>query len=161
MNQPAILATLCYLKKDGKTLMLHRVKKKNDVHEGKWNGLGGKLEPGETPEECVVREVREESGLELRTPRLRGIITFPGFDGERDWYVYVFTGADFAGELIDSPEGRLAWIPDGEVLGLPLWEGDKIFLKWLDQDRFFSGKFVYKNGVLRDHGVVFYPPVAP
>ncbi len=151
-----ILATLCYLKKDGKTLMLHRVKKKNDIHVGKWNGLGGKLEDGETPEECVVREVREESGLALRSPRLRGIITFPGFDGEHDWYVYVFSGTDFEGDLIDSDEGHLKWIPDGEVPGLPLWEGDRIFLKWLEGDRFFSGKFVYKKGVLKSHDVVFY-----
>jgi 8-oxo-dGTP diphosphatase len=151
-----ILATLCYLKRDGKTLMLHRVKKKNDIHEGKWNGLGGKIESGETPEECIVREVKEESGLTLRNPSLRGIITFPGFDGERDWYVYVFIGTDFDGELIDSNEGRLAWIPDAGVPALPLWEGDRIFLKWLEQDRFFSGKFVYKQGVLKSHGVVFH-----
>lgn len=157
MNQPArILATLCYLHKDGKTLMLHRVKKKNDIHEGKWNGLGGKLEPGETPEECVIREVREESGLVLRAPRLRGLLTFPGFDGENDWYVYLYTGTDFEGKLIDSPEGRLEWIADGKVLDLPLWEGDKIFLQWLERPEFFSGKFVYRQGKLESHGVVFY-----
>jgi 8-oxo-dGTP diphosphatase len=151
-----ILATLCYLQKDGKTLMLHRIKKKNDIHEGKWNGLGGKVESGESPEECVIREVREESGLILEAPRLRGILTFPGFDGERDWYVYLFTGTDFHGDLIDSDEGRLEWIASGKVLDLPLWEGDRIFLKWLDQSRFFSGKFVYKSGKLASHGVVFH-----
>jgi 8-oxo-dGTP diphosphatase len=157
MNQPArILATLCYLRKDGKTLMLHRVKKKNDIHEGKWNGLGGKLESGETPEECAVREVREESGLVLRNPLLRGLLTFPGFDGEHDWYVYVFTGTEFEGSLIDSPEGRLEWVADGKLLDLPLWEGDKVFLGWLDRPEFFSGKFVYERGVLKSHSVAFY-----
>ncbi len=150
------LTTLCYLRRGGKTLMLHRVKKKNDVHEGKWNGLGGKMEPGETPEECVIREVREESGLVLRNPALRGVLTFPGFADEEDWYVFLFTGTDFEGELIESPEGHLQWVPNEEVPSLPLWEGDKIFLPWLEQPKFFSGKFVYKKGVLESHGVVFY-----
>lgn len=76
------LATLCYIKKDGKTLMLHRIKKKNDMHEGKWNGLGGKFEPGETPEDCVIREIEEESGLNIIKPRLRGLLTFPEFGGK-------------------------------------------------------------------------------
>jgi 8-oxo-dGTP diphosphatase len=150
------LTTLCYLRRGGKTLMLHRVKKKNDVHEGKWNGLGGKMEPGETPEECDIREVREESGLVLRNPALRGVLTFPGFADEEDWYVFLFTGTDFEGELIESPEGHLQWVPNEEVPSLPLWEGDKIFLPWLEQPKFFSGKFVYKKGVLESHGVVFY-----
>ena len=153
------LATLCYVKKDGKTLMLHRVKRKNDIHQGKWNGLGGKLEPGETPEECVLREVMEESGLTLKDVRLRGLLTFPGFDGEHDWYVYVFSGSDFEGKLIDSPEGHLEWIPDENLLELPLWEGDRIFLKWLEADRFFSGKFLYKSGRLVSHSAVFYDPL--
>ena len=137
-------------------MMLHRVKKKNDVHEGKWNGLGGKMELGETPEECVIREVREESGLVLRNPALRGVLTFPGFADEEDWYVFLFTGADFEGDLIESAEGHLKWVPDDDVPRLPLWEGDKIFLKWLEQPKFFSGKFVYKKGVLKNHDVVFY-----
>jgi 8-oxo-dGTP diphosphatase len=150
------LATLCYVKRNGKTLMLHRVKKENDMHEGKWNGLGGKLEPGETPEECVIREVEEESGLRLRRPRLHGIITFPSFDGVDDWYTYLFTATQFDGELIDSPEGKLAWIDDADLLDLYLWPGDRIFIPWLQQDRFFSAKFVYENKELRRHEVVFY-----
>ena len=93
------LATLVYVQRNGQTLMLHRVKKQNDMHQGKWNGLGGKLEPGETPEECAVREVREESGLVARNPRLRGILTFPAFAKEEDWYVYLFTIHDFEGDL--------------------------------------------------------------
>ena len=150
------LGTLIYLKRDRKTLMLHRVKKEQDFHEGKWNGLGGKLEPGETPEECAIREVKEESGLDLKNPRLRGIITFPMFDQVDDWYVYLFTGSDFSGELIDSPEGNLDWIDDDKVLDLNLWEGDYTFLKWLDQDQFFSAKFTYENKQLIDHSVVFH-----
>lgn len=150
------LATLCYVKRDGQTLMLHRIKKENDMHAGKWNGLGGKLEPGETPEECVVREVAEESGLRLRDPHLRGMITFPAFAGDDDWYTFVYTATRFEGELIESPEGVLAWVPDADLLALALWPGDRIFLPWLQQDAFFSAKFVYKEDDLVRYNVVFY-----
>lgn len=152
------LATLCYVKQDGKTLMLHRIKKENDMHAGKWNGLGGKLEPGETPEECAVREIQEESGLQVRSLRLHGIITFPAFDGVDDWYTYLFTASDFQGSLIDSPEGVLAWIDDRELLSLNLWPGDRIFLPWLERPGFFSAKFIYQAGQLIRHHVVFYLP---
>lgn len=184
-----ILATLCYVKCGGKTLMLHRNKRENDFHDGRWNGLGGKMELHETPEECVIREVREESGLVIRDPHLRGILTFPEFSpdqdcpsatlkekaflkgsagtavsfnpkslsGADDWYVYVFTADQFEGELIDSDEGTLEWIPDEKLAKLHLWEGDPIFLKWLEEGRFFSGKFVYRNQKLIEHSVVFYP----
>jgi 8-oxo-dGTP diphosphatase len=150
------LATLCYVRRDGKTLMVHRIKKPNDMHQGKWNGLGGKLEPGETPEECAIREIFEESGLRIRDPQLKGLLTFPAFAKEEDWYAFVFVVTDFAGELIDSPEGVLAWVDDSELLGLDLWEGDRYFMPWLDQAGFFSAKFVYKDGVFVDHDVVFY-----
>jgi 8-oxo-dGTP diphosphatase len=150
------IGTLCYIKHSDKTLILHRVKKENDMHEGKWNGLGGKLEMGETPEECVIREVAEESGLTIRNPQLKGVLTFPQFDGIDDWMAFLFTATQFEGELIDSPEGNLAWIDDSEIFGLNLWEGDRIFLKWVDEGRFFSGKFIYKNKKLIDHSVVFY-----
>lgn len=151
-----ILATLCYVKHAGKSLMIHRVKKANDVHQGKWNGLGGKLDPGETPEECVVREVWEESGLRIHNPELKGFLTFPGFANDEDWYAFVFVAREFEGELIESPEGPLEWIPDEQLSRLPLWEGDYIFLPWLDQGRFFSGKFTYKDGRLVEYTVVFY-----
>lgn len=151
------LATLCYLRHPGQTLMIHRIKKPNDMHLGKWNGLGGKLEPGETPEECAVREIYEESGLRAQNPRLKGLITFPGFANEEDWYTFLFVVTEFEGKLIDSPEGVLKWIDDEELLSLPLWEGDHIFIPWLDQPRFFSAKFVYKDGVLVSHSVNFYP----
>lgn len=152
------LATLVYVKRPGQTLMLHRVKRQHDMHQGKWNGLGGKLEPGETPEECAVREVAEESGLQIAAPALRGFLTFPGFSAGEDWYCFVFVARTFTGELIDSAEGVLAWIDDDRLLELPLWPGDRIFLPWLDQERFFSAKFVYVDGAFTGHDVVFHPP---
>jgi 8-oxo-dGTP diphosphatase len=153
-----ICATLCYIRKGAKTLMLHRVKKKNDIHEGKWNGLGGKMEAGETPEECVIREVREESGLRIDRPELRAILTFPEFDGHDDWLVFLFVADRFSGELIDSDEGNLKWIETRKLPELPLWEGDRLFLKWMEQERFFSAKFVYKQGRLLEHHVCFHGP---
>jgi 8-oxo-dGTP diphosphatase len=152
------LATLCYVQRDGQTLMLHRVKKKNDMHQGKWNGLGGKLDPGESPEECAIREVEEESGLRCRNPRLRGIITFPAFDEIDDWYTFLFTMHDFEGDLIDSAEGVLQWIDNNALLDLNLWPGDRIFIPWIFQDRFFSAKFIYERGKFMSHVVTFYEP---
>lgn len=152
------LATLCYVidKKNNKTLMIHRVKKKNDYHEGKWNGLGGKFNKGESPEECAVREVYEESGLKIKNPKMHGFITFPNFDGKHDWYVFLFTVTEYSGNLIDSPEGNLEWIPNDKLTEINLWEGDKIFIEWLFQDKFFSAKFNYDNGVFKDYSVYFY-----
>lgn len=150
------LATLCYIRQDGKTLMVHRVKKANDMHQGKWNGLGGKLNPGETPEECAAREILEESGLSAQNLRLKGLLTFPAFAEEEDWYAFVFVATQVTGELIDSPEGNLRWVEDEKLLDLELWAGDRIFIPWLDRPGFFSGKFVYRNGTLIDHSVVFY-----
>lgn len=157
-----ILATLCYLKKDNKTLMMHRVKKKDDMHEGKWNGLGGKFEPSETPEECVIREIKEETGLDIVKPRLHGRIAFNDVSDEspNKMHVYVFTAREFNGNLIsskDSREGNLKWIPDDNLFDLNLWEGDKIFLRWLEEEHgFFSAKFVYDGNKLVDHSVVFH-----
>jgi 8-oxo-dGTP diphosphatase len=150
------LATLCYVRRNGFTLMIHRVKVAGDMHAGKWNGLGGKLESGETPEECAIREIMEEAGLKAVNPRMRGIITFPGFANDEDWYTFLFVVEDFQGELIESNEGYLKWIPDNELLDLNLWEGDRIFIPWLDQPGFFSGKFIYEDGELESHSVVFY-----
>jgi 8-oxo-dGTP diphosphatase len=152
------VATLCYVRRAGQTLMIHRIKKQNDMHLGKWNGLGGKLEPGETPEECAIREIYEESGLRVRNPLLKGMLTFPGFANEEDWYAYVFVATDFEGGLIESEEGYLEWIPDEKLLKLPLWEGDLIFIPWLDQPGFFSGKFVYQDGKLVSHSVTVHHP---
>ena len=150
------LATLCYIQKDGKTLMLYRNKKENDYHEGKWNGLGGKFEPGESPEECAVREIEEESGLIVKNIKMKGFITFPMFDGKEDWYVFAFVIDEFEGELIDSPEGQLEWIPNDKLKELNLWDGDQIFIPWLFQEEFFSAKFNYGNGKFLDYTVEFY-----
>lgn len=136
--------------------MLYRNRKPGDYHAGKYNGLGGKFEPGESPEQCMKREVREESGLEVLSWRLNGMITFPTFDGSNDWYVFVFTITDFRGELIDSPEGELHWIADERLDQLNLWEGDRIFLPWLEQPGMFSARFVYDGPRLVDHTVNWY-----
>ena len=151
-----ILATLCYIKQNGHTLMVYRNKKPNDIHEGKWNGLGGKFEPGESLEECVRREVLEESGLQIRNPKLQGLLMFPNFKGD-DWYVFVFTAREFKGELIDSPEGRLEWIPDEKLSSLNLWASDQVFFPWLERDEFFSAKFIYQGDEMQGYEVNFHP----
>jgi 8-oxo-dGTP diphosphatase len=152
------LATLCYVIDGEKnlTLMLHRIKRENDFHDGKWNGLGGKFDPHETPEECVIREVLEESGLKISSPRLHGFITFPLFDGKEDWYVFLFTSDKFEGKLINSNEGQLEWIPNAKILDLNLWDGDQIFIPWLMEGKFFSAKFIYENKKLITYSVNFY-----
>ncbi|MGT2716229.1 NUDIX hydrolase [Streptococcus respiraculi] len=150
------LATICYLDNGKEVLMLHRNKKKNDVHAGKWIGVGGKLEAGETPQECAVREIFEETGLRAK-PVLKGIITFPDFTPGHDWYTYVFKATEFEGELRDCDEGTLEWVPYGEVLDKPTWEGDHTFVSWLLDDKpFFSAKFSYKGDELVDSQVDFY-----
>jgi len=150
-----ILATLCYIKHNDHTLMVYRNKKPNDMHAGKWNGLGGKFEPGESPEECVRREVWEESGLQIHNPRLHGLLIFPNFRGA-DWYVFVFTAREFEGELIDSPEGNLEWIPDEKLTALNLWESDRVFFPWIEKDKFFSAKFVYDGDKMKSYEVNFH-----
>lgn len=135
---------------------MHRIKKDRDIHEGKYNGLGGKFLPGESPQECVVREVREESSLTIHNPSLRGVMTFPKFKGEEDWLVFLFTATEFSGELTGCEEGELEWVPDGKLSELNLWEGDHLFFEWLKQPKFFSAKFIYQQKKLIDHSVVFY-----
>ncbi|MGA2488961.1 MAG: 8-oxo-dGTP diphosphatase [Anaerolineales bacterium] len=151
-----ILATLCYIQHDGCTLMIHRVKRADDIHLGKWNGLGGKFAPGESPEECVRREVREESGLEIRHPSLCGLLMFSSFKGN-DWYVFVFTAREFSGEMKENEEGYLEWISDDELESLPLWPSDHMFLPWIRQGHFFSAKFIYDGEEMKEHTVAFYP----
>ena len=152
------LATLCYIqdKKTNSTLMIHRVKKENDYHHGKWNGLGGKFESGESPEECAIREVKEESGLNAKSIKMKGFITFPIFDGIEDWHVFLFVINDYDGELIDSNEGNLEWIPNEKLTEINLWDGDKIFIPWLFEDKFFSAKFIYGDGKYISHTAHFY-----
>ncbi|RJP62355.1 MAG: 8-oxo-dGTP diphosphatase [Ignavibacteriales bacterium] len=150
------LATLCYVQKDNKTLMLYRNKKENDYHEGKWNGLGGKFELGESPEDCAIREIKEEAGLTVKNIIMKGFITFPLFDGKDDWHVFLFVIDKFEGDLIDSPEGELDWIDNDKLSEINLWEGDKIFIPWLFEDKFFSAKFNYEEGKFKDYEVNFY-----
>ena len=135
--------TLCYIRQDEKYLMLHRVKKKDDYNEGKWIGIGGKFLEGESPEECLLREVQEETGLRLTSYCLRGIVTFVSAKWETE-YMYLYTADGFTGQMHDCDEGVLVWVPFNEVPQLPLWEGDKVFLKLLREDApFFSLKLVY------------------
>ncbi len=149
------LGTLCYIEKDNKTLMLHRVKKENDIHNGMWIGLGGKIESGESPEECIIREVQEESGLIISNPILRGILTFPNFKG-KDWYVFLYSASDFTGELGYCSEGELEWIENHKIQELTMSGGDKLFLRWMKEKRMFSAKFIYDEDRLIDYSIVEY-----
>lgn len=153
-----IEATLVYIFEDDKCLMLHRIKKKGDIHKNKWNGLGGKLEPGESPEECAVREIHEESGLKLNSLKFAGHLFFPKFDKHaNDWSVFVFTSDDFDGSILNNPpEGELHWIPIKELLDLNLWEGDKYFLPMVLSGTTFLGKFNYKDGELSSYNLNSY-----
>ena len=151
------LATICYVDNGKEFLLLHRNKKTNDVHAGKWIGVGGKLEKGETPQECAVREILEETGLRVNKPVLKGIITFPDFTPDNDWYTYVFKVTEFEGDLIDCDEGTLEWVSYEEILSKPTWEGDHTFLSWILEDKpFFSAKFSYKGEKLVESHVDFY-----
>ena len=138
-----ILSTLCYIEKDGKYLMLHRTKKKNDINKDKWLGIGGKFEEGESPEECIIREVKEETGLTLNTYKLRCIVTYVSTKWETE-YMYVFTSNDYTGKLIECNEGDLQWVEKDKVTELNTWEGDKIFVEKIkNNDPFFTVKFNY------------------
>lgn len=137
--------TLCYLEQDGQYLMLHRVKKSHDVNHGKWIGVGGKFEFQESPEDCLLREVREETGLTLTRWRYRGIVTFCYNDDAAE-YMHLFTADGWTGTLRDCAEGELRWVPRDEVGKLNLWEGDRIFLALLARDEpFFSLKLTYRG----------------
>ncbi len=140
--------TLCYLEKDGQYLMLYRNKKKNDPNAGKWIGVGGKFEEGESPDECVCREVWEETGLRLTQWRFRGIVTFVS-DLWPSEYMHLFTADGFEGDVHACNEGDLSWVNKQEVPQLPLWEGDRIFLRLLAQEEpFFLLKLEYHGDEL-------------
>ena len=137
--------TLCYLEQNGCYLMLHRVKKKNDVNHDKWIGVGGKFEPGEDARACALREVYEETGLTMRAPRYRGIVDFycPPWPAER---MHLFICSDFAGTMTDCDEGTLEWVPKQAVQALPIWPGDKLFFRLLEQDAPFFHLELYYDG---------------
>lgn len=142
------LTTLCYIEKDDAYLMLHRVSKKNDINHDKWIGVGGHFEKNESPEDCLLREVKEETGLSLTSWRFRGIVTFVS-DGDFNEYMCVYTADGFSGEVRECDEGVLEWVKKEDIEKLELWEGDKIFLRLLAKNApFFSLKLVYENGVL-------------
>ena len=138
-------STLCYILRGDEVLMLHRVKKEQDINKDKWIGIGGKFEFEESPDECLLREAKEETGLTLNSWRCRGIVTFLNEGGEGE-YMYLFTADGFQGEMTECDEGNLEWI-SREFLGtLPMWEGDKIFLDLLWQDApFFLLTLRYRN----------------
>lgn len=136
---------LCYIEKEGKYLMLHRVKKENDLNHDKWVGIGGKFEIGETPEECCLRESFEETGLTLKNLSYRGLVTFVSDEWGTE-YMHLFHSNSFEGDLKECDEGNLEWVEKSDVYNLPLWAGDKIFLKLLEEDiPFFSLKLVYEG----------------
>ena len=140
-----INSTLIYLENQaGEYLMLHRVKKKNDINHDKWIGVGGGFEYGESPEECALRETLEETGLTLTDYRYRGIVTFDWAGAEETQYMHLFTASAWTGELAECNEGDLEWVPKEKVYSLPIWEGDKIFFRLLEEERpFFSLKLSY------------------
>ena len=154
-----INTTLCYIEKDGKYLMLHRVKKVNDLNQDKWIGIGGKFEDKESPEECMLREAYEETGLTLINPEYRGILTFVS-DKWPTEYIHLFYANNFLGELIDCDEGNLEWVPIQDIYSLPLWQGDKIFLRLIEEKApFLSLKLQYEgesliNAVLNGKKIV-------
>ncbi len=154
MNRSPEMTTLCYIEKDQQYLMLHRVKKKHDLNKDKYIGVGGHFERGESPDDCLKREVLEETGLTLLSYRPRGIITFiygrnpSGIPGENEIveYMYLYTADDFSGTLKDCDEGELIWVEKSEVYHLPVWEGDKLFFRLLEtRDDYFSLKLVYSE----------------
>lgn len=143
MKNPIIVTTLCYLEKNGSYLMLHRTKKEHDLNEGKWIGVGGHFEDGESPEECIHREVLEETGYTMHTVKLRGIITFCSPRAPEE-IMFLFTSDDFSGTEKICDEGELCWIPKDQIMDLSLWEGDRVFLPMLDtRAEVFSLKLIY------------------
>lgn len=137
--------TLCYIEQEDSYLMLHRVKKENDLNHDKWIGIGGKFEDGESPEECMCREALEETGLTLLNPILRGIVTFVSNEWDTE-YMFLYTCTEFEGSLSECDEGVLEWVAKDKICELPIWEGDQIFFRLLRENApFFSLKLQYEG----------------
>ena len=152
------MTTLCYIEQDGKYLMLHRTKKEKDISKGKWIGVRGHAEWGESPEECLLREVKEETGLTLTSYQFKGIVTFISNQCEEEELMCLFHADAFEGQLAECNEGDLQWIEKEKVPSLPTWEGDAIFLKLFleEEKRFFSLRLVYEGESLVDKKIWFY-----
>lgn len=151
-----ILSTICYIEKEGKYLMLHRTKKQQDMNKEKWLGVGGKFEEKESPEECMIREVKEETGLTIKEYKLRGILTFTSTSYETE-YIYVFTSNNFEGTLIECEEGDLQWVEKEKIRDLNLWEGDLLFIEKIQKENpFFSMKLEYDGDKLLSYEVKEY-----
>ncbi len=156
-----ILTTLAYVRDGSRTLMLQRHPDGSRAG-GHWNGLGGKFEPGESPERCLRREVAEESGLSVERAELKGIITFPAFVDDTDVMTFVYVVTAWSGRLVAAgAEGTLHWIEHAELTTLALWEGDRVFLPWLERPGVFSARFEYERGRFVRHEVAFYPRASP
>lgn len=155
MKKPSVMTTLCYIEKGDSYLMLHRVVKKNDVNKDKWIGVGGHFEEGESPEECLLREVKEETGLTLKAYDFRGLITFKLTDSQEGKtlteYMCLYTAKEYEGELSPCEEGVLEWVPKEKIQDLEIWEGDKIFFRLLKEEYpFFSLKLWYIDNELKE-----------
>lgn len=142
---------MCYIRKENQTLLLHRIKKENDVNEGKWIGVGGKIEPGECVEECMKREIYEETGLTAHALRLHGFVCFPGLIHGEDEGMFVYTCDDFSGTIHECSEGDLKWINNDEIGSLKMWEGDYHFFEWIKDSKFHSAKLVYQEDKLVEY----------
>lgn len=150
------LTTICYIEDNSKTLLVHRNKCEGDVHEGKYVGISGEVINGETPEECVIREVKEQTNLTLNAIYYRGMVTLPDFMDNEDIYMMIYTSDEFEGKIYSTcKHGDLTWIESDKIFDLDMWEGDRLHLRWSNTDEIFSAKIMYENGKLKDYSVVF------
>lgn len=145
-----ILSTMVYIQKEGKVLLLHRTKKQNDTNEGKYLGVGGRFEANESPDDCIYREVREETGLIMNSFAYRGVVTFVS-DTYPTEYMFIYTCDDFSGEMIECNEGDLYWVEKEKMFDLPMWAGDRLFLERMEKsDKPFSMKVRYVGDTLAE-----------
>lgn len=146
-----VITTMCYLRRNNQTLLLHRIKKENDINEGKWIGVGGKVEKEESIHECMKREIFEETGLTAHSLHLHGFVMFPGLYYGEDEGMFVFSCDDFSGDMKECDEGILEWVDNDKISSLSMWEGDYHFFDWLNDSLFHSAKIVYKNDKLVEY----------